>query len=435
MKLKIAFLLSLAIMLFVVSVAQIGSLFYFEDKDFNSQVERQLVSSVQIKGERINDYFLERMADVEFVAENNEVNELLSVRAGYGEVVEDNMRLKLESISGQIKIFINKYPDMTLEELRDDADFRKIVSQNMGERSRTLLVNSDSGIVVLDYLDGNVGKSFSEVSAGGNSYVKDIGVKSGDGASLGIGYIIYENEFRIIDKRSVFLERFKEMGGYEDLVLIDSEGFVVYSSGIEMGRGLEFASNLQSDSGKIYSLVKNEKASVIYGPYMRESVDGFDMVLAFATLTQNNDVAILFSEMDFLNDIVMEKGDIGNSGKSYLINSEGVLISSLDGEGEMVQTIFNANGEKCFAKKNSALDFSEIISRTYGANGDEVIGTYAYIDKSNWCLISEVGSKEVFDLPKKGKTKLDVYFIVLFNLALFGLGFYFSKKTGGKKGK
>ena len=47
---------------------------------------------------------------------------------------------------------------------------------------------------------------------------------------LGIGYVIYENEFRLISDKSEFLENFADIGKYEDIIAIDKEGFVVYST-------------------------------------------------------------------------------------------------------------------------------------------------------------------------------------------------------------
>ncbi len=432
MKLKFAFLFSLVIMLFFIGSVQVGSLFYFEDDKFTSQVERQLVSAVQIKGERINDYFLERKQDIEFISSSSEVNDLLAGEFGYSNIIEENMIRKLEIISGQIEIFMNKYPGMTLVELRADEDFRKIVSQNVGERSRTLLVTPESDIVVLDNLNGNVGRSFSSVSGGGRIGIKDTGMKSGDGASLGIAYIVYENEFKVIAEDSKFLERFSSMGEYEDLILINKDGFVVYDigTGVEIGRGLNYISNSQGDLGKIYSLAKSLGGSAVYGPYVRESSEGFDLVLAFVSLAADGGMVVTFDSMDFINTLLGEQNGLGGSGEVYLLNSEELLISSLNenSEGELVQRISNENSEKCFEKKSSVGDFSEIISRSYGASGDEVIGTYAYIEETNWCLISEVNSREVFYLPKEGAIMNNVYFILFYNLGLLGFGFWFVRK-------
>ena len=74
------------------------------------------------------------------------------------------------------------------------------------------------------------------------------------------------------------------------------------------------------------------------------------------------------------------------------------------------------------------MDFSEIISRSYGLDGDESLGTYAYIEEVDWCLISEIGASEVFELPKKGKVERDVYFVIGFNLVLLGIGVYLIRR-------
>ena len=419
MKSNVLFFMLFVLIMFFISGLQIVKVVYSPSESFDTQIERQLVSVVQIKGERINDYFLERIQDVEFVAGSVEVRELLNNEVGYDEVVESNIKRKLEVVAGQVEIFMEKYPDMNLEELRADEEFMGIVSQKFGERS---------GIFFED--------------------------------DLSLNYVIYEDEFKVGCRMSASnrhdpagpevgclgaeeLERFVELGEYDDLVLIDEDGFVVYGSGMELGRELEFAGE---DFGNIYSSTKS-KGSMIYGPYMREGVDGFDMVLAFGSLTEKGEVVVLFDDMEFLDEIMLKESGLGDSGAVYLLNNEMLLISSFDigsearnsvpskmgagapsSSGKMVQGVSNENSEKCFEKKNSALDFSEIISRSYGLDGDESLGTYAYIEEVDWCLISEIGASEVFELPKKGKVERDVYFVIGFNLVLLGIGVYLIRR-------
>ena len=428
MRLKIAFLFSLIIMLFVIGLAQVGSLFYFEDGAFSSQIEKQLVSSVQIKGERINDYFLERSRDANFIVSSKDVSVLIEGRGGYSGVVEDNAKIRLKRIAGQVKVFMGKYPDFDLVRLREDEDFKNIVLKKIGDRSRFVLVDINSNKIVLDSFSKNIGKDLIEL--GGRSEIFDVGVKSEDGVSLGVAYVIYENEFKVVLNRSKFLERFIDIGKYSDLVLIDENGFVVYDSGMEVGLNLMYDFNLKSDLGKIYFLTKESGKGIIYGPYMREGVDGFDMVLAFSSLNEKGDVVVLYDNMDFVNSIVGEGIDLGNSGEAYLINGDSILISSLNGVGDglMVQKVLSESSKKCFERKGDLKDFSDVVSLSYGIKGGETLGTYAYIDKPGWCLISEVDSKEVFDLPKMGKISKDIWFIGLFNFVLLIFGFWFVRR-------
>ena len=427
MKLKFAFLFSLIIMLFIIGLIQIGSLFYFEDGDFRVQIEKQLVSSVQIKGERINDYFLERSQDADFIISSKDVLELMKKKGGYSGVVENNAKVRMKRIAGQVKIFMKKYPSFNLAKLREDEDFKNIIFKKIGDKSRFVLVDINSNVILLDSFKENIGKSLGDIKMGGKSEVFDIGVKSGDGISLGIAYIIYENEFKVILNESKFLKRFVEIGKYSDLVLIDKDGFTVYNSGMEAGLGLMYDFNSRSNLGKIYSLTRENGKGIIYGPYMRESVDGFNMVLAFSSLNSDGEVVVLYDNMDFINSIVGEGIGLGDSGESYLINENSVLISSLGGvsDGLMVQRVSSESSKKCFERKGNIKDFSDVVSLSYGIKGDETFGTYAYIDKPKWCLISEIDSKEVFDLPKKGKISRDIWFIGLFNLILLIIGFYF----------
>ena len=90
--------------IFLVSAFQVFNVLYSVDNEFNSQIENQLISVVQIKGERINDYFLERGNDAIFISGTDEVSELFSRGGSYDSIVEENMKFKLEIIFKQIEI-------------------------------------------------------------------------------------------------------------------------------------------------------------------------------------------------------------------------------------------------------------------------------------------------------------------------------------------
>ena len=75
--------------IFLVSAFQVFNVLYSVDNEFNSQIENQLISVVQIKGERINDYFLERGNDAIFISGTDEVSELFSRGGSYDSIVEE----------------------------------------------------------------------------------------------------------------------------------------------------------------------------------------------------------------------------------------------------------------------------------------------------------------------------------------------------------
>ncbi|MCK4997088.1 cache domain-containing protein [Candidatus Pacearchaeota archaeon] len=432
--------------LFLMGAFQVYNVLYIGDSKFNSQMENQLISIVQIKGERINDYFLERKHDAKVLGYSSEVKAILNGESGYDYVsIEENMKRRLEIISGQVDIFIKKYPTISLLELQQDEDFKKIIFKKFGDDSGMVLINSDDNSILLDEKTDNIGKSFSEVMGINDGYFKNLNLKTGDNINLGLGFIIYSNDFKISKNISGdlfdYVNSFKEISNYNNLLLIDKNGYVVHEviNGFEFGTNLESVANNKDDLGVIYSEVKISGKEVIHGPYMIEGIDGFKMILTFASPVYSNDefVGVVFLNVltNYLNEMTVEKTGLGKYGEAYLLNEEKLLITKL-GEDEnniLVQEISNVNSEKCFDNKNSKLSSLELISISKDFVGDNVYGTYAYIEETDWCLVSEVKEDAVIELPKEGRTVFDLVIVLILNLGLFFGGTFLMNKMGGNK--
>lgn len=424
------FIYILLIGIFLILSFQIFNIVYSEDNNFNSQIEKQLISVVQIKGERINNYFLERNNDLLFLSSAKEINEMFEHEKSYDPLVEENIKREIDIIVKQLEVFINKYPDIQLAELQSDSYLNKIILQKFGERSKIVLIDSNSSEIIMDDDFENVGKSFLEISSESvdrdlNSYVQDTDLKLKDGTKLSIAYLIYEHEFRSLVNVSVsevnYLENFVDSLDYYNLLLVDPEGYVIYSvnESVDLGKMLDFSESVNSDLKEVYSIVNNTKSSLIYGPYLSENIDGdFDLILIFATYTEQG-IIVLQSEIDEINEILLEISGFNDNGDVYLVDEDRILIVPLNENGDyLVQEVINENVENCFENKDYNVSLSNLTSYAINYQGDEILGTYSYIPKTRWCLISEFNTEDIFNIPKSGSTEARILFVLSFNLIL-----------------
>jgi len=72
----------------------------------------------------------------------NEVN-LMKVKQEITELAEDKARDSSRGIARQMQIYINDHPEMTLEDLQNDAVFQNIAVQEYGEKSYSAILSSD----------------------------------------------------------------------------------------------------------------------------------------------------------------------------------------------------------------------------------------------------------------------------------------------------
>lgn len=458
---------------------------YSPDKSFNAQVENHLISTVQMKGERINDYFLERKHDILVLADSVEVRELLQSEVGSDEIViGKNVEEGLRVIARQVEIYAQKYPDVSFEGWQDDEEFQAVVARGIGETGESVLVDYDS-------FDKRM-----------FDYYESANVKTSDGISLGVAAKVNLDEFKILSAGNAkdnstkntkddstenatddssessgepsgepknatldlinSMERFKEISDYEDLILIDSDGYVVYQVeyGLELGTNLGFVAYSSSPLGEAYSEVMVSKKAVVYGPYLE--IGAPELVLLFMAHVYDEGefigVIVLQDSMSDVNNISMESAGLGETGDSYVVDEDRFLVTPLRQRdlNLLVQEVDSENSQKCFKEQSSSSRKSkversssdmtlvsprksgtggqgELISYFDDFKGDSVIGSYAYIEEVEWCLVAEIEEREVFEAPKEGVVRQDLIFIFSLNFILLIIGFILKRKMEGKR--
>ena len=212
MRLKNIFVLVLIVLVLILGSFQLFSYFYFPDYFFNEQVESHLVSAVEGRGERLDDYLSERVLDVESLARDRDVLDFLDS----GLVVDEKAALDVVEFRvgvavDQVGIFLDKYPDMTFEELMGDEEFLGIVEIGFGESGQSYLINMDGDLE--DYF-----------------YYEDSGVLSGDGVRVGIGVKLDARDFQSFGFDSDFDKEMRSTGKgrFYRVVVRDKNDFVMF---------------------------------------------------------------------------------------------------------------------------------------------------------------------------------------------------------------
>jgi hypothetical protein len=374
---RAVFLAVLGIGLLVLAGVEVFWL-YQGDDFFTGRMEAELLSDVSIKGERINDYFLERKHDVLVLADSSEVRGLLSGDVGSNEIiVRENVMNELTVIAEQLAIIVGKYPDYSFYELSSDDEFMGVVERKIGETGAS------------HFIDMN--------EAGSYDYYAPSGVSSSDGVNLLIAANVDYEEFKILDNPSVdlvdALSRFSSVGGYENLVLVDEAGYVVHEAvrGGELGSNLNYASYENESLGLALSMLGDSDA-LIYGPYLEIGAD--ELTLLFLAPVYEAGVRlgtiVLEDTMSDVDEIFLELDHVGSTGYSYLVDSDMFLITPIRDRdlNLLIQTIETDNSIRCFNDS----DDSVVYFGDY--KGDFMVGSRSLINEVGWCLVAEMDAGE-----------------------------------------
>ncbi len=100
-----------------------------------------------------------------------------------------------------------------------------------------------------------------------------------------------------------------------------------------------------------------------------------------------------------INNILTDRTGLGNSGETYLVNSDGLMVtpSRFETDTVMKKVVDTANSTECFKSSVDNSPSSGQISESFlDYRGVQVVGAYSYIPSLSWCLLSEVDSSEAF---------------------------------------
>ncbi len=469
------------IMFFIIGIF-LGGLFILDS--YSSETEKLrdgiddiLVNIAKSKTEEINSYLSEIEENIKTLQKSNEVKELLKQELVFDEsIIKLGVDERARIISKGLENYLRVHTEMTLKDLQESSEFQQIAVQPVGKEGYSFLFDSQSLInyfhkeprrVGYDY--NNMEKTFpelwdmfketSEKSFSEGFYYRDepdgsisykygrfvqIPVKTADGISMSVGTTTYVNDYKIIKEESEYLENFKEGLNYHNLILVSSEGYIIYmvKPMEDFGTNLGWELNLREGLSKNYFDVKESEKISFFGLSIRHYEDVYPKISVMAPVYGGDNLLGyigLIDEAEKVFEITEDTKNLGETGETYLINDEKFLISpSRNSDFDiMIQSVDTENAQNCFNETFPGhVHGEEPIVPFLDYLGEVVFGTHREISGTDWCLLIEIDKAEV-SIPMKEFLRNRIIFVAVIILILSLIGFfignYFGKKNNKRK--
>jgi len=243
------------------------------------------------------------------------------------------------------------------------------------------------------------------------------------------------------------LRIFQEVHDYDDLILINKNGEIIWTFkkenylGINLNKGIYNSSTLS----KIYNKVKSDLGISVFGPIYSELTNE-NIILVTSPIfnydnktNKNNLIGIIAIKLknDYLIHLV-ENTYLNGFGEIYLVNREGEHLTSL--KYFPIEHMHQINSERislCFQDYYNYYTqqegkSTEIIKKSgiYKNYVDKpVFGAHQYVLESGLCLLVEISEKEFLtEISKKTDNsfkEIMFYFILSSLIIIFFLFFIF----------
>lgn len=451
---------------------------YVETKAFREQVKDHLTSVSQSRGERINDWLLEKENDVQVLAGLSRVKELMEENTSFSEMaIKLNVDQRSDIISREIENYIRAHPGMTLEALQNSAEFSSIAVRPIGRDGYTVLVDKQTSIAKFhknpDFIEFDydlVGKGNEEgvailreaqvtnkdssgfynwLDPGGETRKKYahfsvISAKTLDDFEFILATTAYLEDYQTIknvpEDVDNYLKSFREIHDYHNIVLISTDGHLVYmAQGMEdFGGGLEWEENLNVGLAKNYQNTKRFNDISFFGPFTRHQGERFMKVSVMAPIYNEQSLlgfVGLIDDMEEPIEISTELTGLWDTGEVFLANEDELLITPLRFRylDLLTQSVRTESLETCIYHIEEAegvlhQEFYDFLNY----RGDMTLGTYKPLPKIRWCVLAEIGEEEVFRIPVQSQIKGNVLVLVgtMFIAVIFV--FYVGRFLDGK---
>ena len=462
--------LLLGIFLFV--LFNVLSYFHMEANLMES-INSELDSDVNNKSEKIEDYVSDLKNDIEFLSKSDEIKVALDDEVkSFEELAINDVDSKKRSIFREVENYILAYPDMTLSELQNSAEFQRIAVSQVGKNGYTFVFDSDSlicyfhkenrrigfdyhemkdsfpelwslfegsttngtseGFYYRDEVDGNI--SYKYVS------ILEIPTKTADGISLSVAVTAYLDDYKALDSEIDFLEDFSSE--YKSVFLIDSDGYVIYVSGDEerLGINVEWEESWDYGVSVAYFDSFDKKDVSFSGPFMDEYGSVYPEFYVVSPVYDSGKLlgyVVLEEDMKDIYDI-MDYKSLDDERQSYIVNYDELLISPLNGNkfGIMLQSVKTEGVENYLEEGLEQTEHLHTFRAYLDYKGEQVYGTHYYVDELDWCVVSEINKKSSLQTSSLNMLVKNIYMslIVLCVVLLLGVGFndFFVKKMTRK---
>lgn len=470
MKLRSVFLI---LFLSAFSIALLWSVFYLVNSgqaSFNHQVEDYLISVINSNEERIRDVFSEVERDALFLVESEKVKDILKKNiAESKEATKADVKGKVHIVAKEVENYILAHPDMTLDELVKNNEFRSIATQKIGETGYAIIIGAEDRImyvhidpkmegvamigaerstgeidaILQEAVEEGVAEGFYDwVDIDGETRrkyteIRKIGTETADGKALLSVTTAYVDDYLVAQNVSKSLDNYfvklDVLRGYHNILFLSKDNRVVYMSGDENGLGSKLedvANGFEGVSSFVDGL--NDRDVGFYGPFVGHIGEHLQFTVASRVYDGEEFLGtiVIVEEMDVINEILEEEEDIQAKlfDEDYIVNEHGLLITPLRARNVdlMVQEIRTESVEECLgvfleaAKMGITAEEYEIFEQEEGMeepvlsflnyNGDLTLGLHRPIDRVNWCILSEVSAEDVLSEPMEKSFKNQIVF-------------------------
>ncbi len=193
--------------------------------------------------------------------------------------------------------------------------------------------------------------------------------------------------------------------------------FVLDKNGIVIASSNELDIGTDKSSCSCFFEAKKE-------PFIRETYISDKRIeeLDFSAPVTDNEgeflgVVVESFSTDKLNQITTDRKGLGETGKVYIINKDGYVITPLlFGEDTFPkQKVDTENSRNCFSMKVTGEKHigHEAVAVSNDYQGIPVLGGHVYIPEMEWCLLAEITEEEAF-----GKAKKELILFAIFMFAI-----------------
>ncbi|MEO5337414.1 MAG: methyl-accepting chemotaxis protein [Magnetospirillum sp. WYHS-4] len=230
--------------------------------------------------------------------------------------------------------------------------------------------------------------------------------------------------------------KFMDRRGYQDVVLIDAEGVVVYT----VTKGNDYAIDLESDQwkgsllGEVFRTLKdNPKPGAVaftdIRPYAPDSGAPAGFVAA-PMGDAGNFLGVLLFRMPLprIDAIMQQSAGMGRTGETYLVGEDRLMRS--DSRLADKPTILAVRVDTPQVEK--ALGGEPGMLRGSDHHGDKVLAAYGRIEflGKKWAVIAEIDEKEILEPVAETRNFMIVATLVIMALAI-AIGVLFSRTIAG----
>lgn len=225
-------------------------------------------------------------------------------------------------------------------------------------------------------------------------------------------------------------------GGYSDIYLIDSDGLILYSvtkggefleklgdGGLADGSGLEavFTSARDLGEGEIATSMFES-----YGPAGGESslfLASPVFMNSFGSISLTGVVAMRI-DSSFLNKIVANRDDLGETGQVYVVDQDGTLLSDMPLAGDRTALVVQSTAEPALAAAAGA----ETAGVVTGADGvaDLMVARPLPFQGQNWAIVAEKSVEETLSAVSNMRDQMFMWSLVTVAVAAV-IAIFFSR--------